>query len=157
MIILCFGHTSPHSTVLRLGALNRIITFVYGVFRPVSCCESSSYILRHIRSQQILHNILTEEHKDRSSHPEMLCQKGVLKNVAKFPGKHLCQGFFFNTFCRPEVCNFIKKRFWHSCFPVNLVKFLRAPFYGTPPMATSVKRHIQGCINVYDGIFCKNS
>ena len=27
---------------------------------------------------------------------EVLCEKGVLKNFAKFAGKHLCQGLFFN-------------------------------------------------------------
>ena len=32
----------------------------------------------------------------RSSHLEMFCEKGVLKNFAKFTGKHLCQGLFFN-------------------------------------------------------------
>ena len=26
-----------------------------------------------------------------------------------------------------QVCNFIKKRLWHRCFPVINVKFLRAP------------------------------
>ena len=25
----------------------------------------------------------------------------------------------------PEACNFIKKEFWHRCFPVNFAKFLR--------------------------------
>ena len=25
------------------------------------------------------------------------------------------------------ACNFIKKRLWHWCFPVNFAKFLRAP------------------------------
>ena len=24
------------------------------------------------------------------------CKKGVLKNFAKFPGKHLCRSLFFN-------------------------------------------------------------
>ena len=28
--------------------------------------------------------------------PEVLCKKGVLRNFAKFIGKHLCQGLFFN-------------------------------------------------------------
>ena len=28
----------------------------------------------------------------------------------------------------PEACNFIKKRLWHRCFPVNFAKFLRTPF-----------------------------
>ena len=32
-----------------------------------------------------------------SSHLEVFCKKSVLKNVAKFPGKHLCQSLFFYT------------------------------------------------------------
>ena len=28
--------------------------------------------------------------------PEVFLKKGVLKNFAKFTGKHLCQGLFFN-------------------------------------------------------------
>ena len=32
----------------------------------------------------------------RSSRPEALCKKSVLKNLAKFIGKHLCQSLFFN-------------------------------------------------------------
>ena len=27
---------------------------------------------------------------NRSSHPDVFCQKGVLKNFVKFTGKHLC-------------------------------------------------------------------
>ena len=40
----------------------------------------------------------------RSSHLDVFCKKGVLKNFAKFAGKHLCQSLFFN-----KVGNFIKK------------------------------------------------
>ena len=32
----------------------------------------------------------------RSSRPELFCKKGVLRNFAKFTGKHLCQRLFFN-------------------------------------------------------------
>ena len=32
----------------------------------------------------------------RSSHPEVFFKKGVLRNFAKFTGKHLCQSHFFN-------------------------------------------------------------
>ena len=32
----------------------------------------------------------------RSSPPEVFCKKGVLKNFAKFAGKHFCQNLFFN-------------------------------------------------------------
>ena len=29
---------------------------------------------------------------------------------------------------RPKACNFIIKRPWHRCYPVNFAKFLRIPF-----------------------------
>ena len=32
----------------------------------------------------------------RSSRPKVFCKKGVLRNFAKFTGKHLCQRLFFN-------------------------------------------------------------
>ena len=43
----------------------------------------------------------------RSSHLKVFCEKGVLRNFAKFTGKHLCQ----------------------RCFPVNFAKYLRTPFF----------------------------
>ena len=52
----------------------------------------------------------------RSSRRRCSVREGVLRNFAKFTGKHLCQSLFFN---------FIKKRLWHRCFPVNFPKFLR--------------------------------
>ena len=45
----------------------------------------------------------------RSSRPEVFCKKGVLRNFAKFTGKHLCKRLFFNK--------------------VAGVKFLRTPFF----------------------------
>ena len=45
-------------------------------------------------------------------------RKGVLRNFAKFTGKHLCQSLFLN-----KVAGL-----WHRCFPVNFAKFLRTPF-----------------------------
>ena len=32
----------------------------------------------------------------RSSSPEVFCKKSVLRNFAKFTGKHLCQSISFN-------------------------------------------------------------
>ena len=31
----------------------------------------------------------------RSSRPDVFCKKGILRNFAKFTGKHLCQNLFF--------------------------------------------------------------
>ena len=64
----------------------------------------------------------------RSSHSDVFCKKGVLRNFAKFTGKHLCQCLFFNKAAGLSSANLLKKRLWHRCFPVNFAKFLRAPF-----------------------------
>ena len=58
-------------------------------------------------------------------------RKGVLRNFAKFTGKHLYQSLFFNTVVglRPLTLKWP----WHSCFPLDFVKILRTAFYRTPP------------------------
>ena len=68
------------------------------------------------------------EHKTRTSRPEVFCKKGVLRNVTKFTGKHLCQSLFFNKVADPRPATLFNKRLWHRCFPVNFVKFQRTPF-----------------------------
>ena len=62
--------------------------------------------------------------KLRSSCREVFYRKGVLRTLAKFTGKHLCQRLVFNKFAD---CNLLKKSLWHRCFPVNFAKFLRTP------------------------------
>ena len=54
----------------------------------------------------------------RSSHSEVFCTTGVLKNFPKLTGKHLCLSSFLIN-CRPD---------W-SCFPVNFAKFLGTTFF----------------------------
>ena len=46
----------------------------------------------------------------KSSHQRCSVKNAVLKNFAKFTGKHLCQSTFLNKVagCRPQACNFIK-------------------------------------------------
>ena len=65
----------------------------------------------------------------RSSRPEMFCKKGVLRNFAKFTGKHLCQSLFSNKVAGPRPAILLKRRLLHWCFPVNFTEFLRTPFY----------------------------
>ena len=88
----------------------------------------------------------------RSSRLEVFCLKTVLKNFAKFTGKHLCQSPFFHKVggLRPASL-LLKKRLWYSCFPVNLAKiFKNTFFYRTPTVAAfecynSVgKIHVEG-------------
>ena len=64
--------------------------------------------------------------------PEVFYEKGVLRNFKKITGKHPCQSLFFNKVAGLRSATLLEKILWHRCFPVNLVKFLRTPFYGTP-------------------------
>ena len=52
-------------------------------------------------------------------------KKGVLKNFAKFTGKHQSQSLFFN---KAAGRGLQKKRLCHWRFPVNFAKFSRTPF-----------------------------
>ena len=58
---------------------------------------------------------------------ELFCQKGVLKNFAKFTGKHLYQSLFFNKVVGLRPAALLKRRLWRRCFPVNFAKFLKTP------------------------------
>ena len=64
----------------------------------------------------------------RSSHRRCSVGKDVLRNFAKFTGKHLCQSLFFNKVVDLRPATLLKTRLWHRCFPVNVAKFLRRPF-----------------------------
>ena len=53
----------------------------------------------------------------RSCHSDLFCQKGVLKNFAKFTGKHLCQSLLSNKVADLRTAALLNKRLWNSCFP----------------------------------------
>ena len=63
----------------------------------------------------------------RNSRPEVFCKKGVLRNFAKFTGKHRCQTLFFNKVAGLIPATLLKKSLWHKFFTVNFVNFLRTP------------------------------
>ena len=52
-------------------------------------------------------------------------KKGVLRNFAKFTGKHLCLSLFFSKVASLRPTTLLKKRLWYRCFPVNFVIFQR--------------------------------
>ena len=56
---------------------------------------------------------------------EEVCKKGVLKDFTKFLGKHLWQSLFFNKIAVLRPVTLLKKKLWHMCFPVSVMKFLR--------------------------------
>ena len=62
---------------------------------------------------------------DRRRHQRCSIKTGVLKNFAKFRGKHLLQSLFLNKVAGLRPATLLKKRLWHMCFPVNFAKYFR--------------------------------
>ena len=67
------------------------------------------------------------------SHRRYSTRKGVLSNFAKFTGKDLCQGLFFNKVTVLRRATLLRKKLWRRCFPVNFAKFLSSLFLQSTP------------------------
>ena len=65
----------------------------------------------------------------KSDRLQVFFKTSVIKNVTIFTEKHLCWSLFFNKVAGLKAYNFIKKRLWHRCFPVNMAKLLRTAFF----------------------------
>ena len=63
----------------------------------------------------------------RSSHWRCSVRKGVLRNFAKFTGKHLCQSLLFNNV--PGPCNFIKKETLAQVFSCEFCEISKNTFF----------------------------
>ena len=68
---------------------------------PLCCCCPFSTLLGFSARKCCL---------SRSSRPEVFCEKGVLRNFAKFTGKHLFQSLFFNKVAGSGPATLLKKR-----------------------------------------------
>ena len=62
-----------------------------------------------------------------------ILKKDVLRNFAKFTGKHLRQSLSFNKVAGLRPATLLKKRLRHRCFPVDFPKFLRTPSLQNTP------------------------
>ena len=76
----------------------------------------------------------------RTNRPELFCKKDVLRNSAKFTGKHLCQSLFFNKvaghlFLQNTSGGCLGKHLYQSLFLNKVAGHL---FYRTPLVAASV-------------------
>ena len=53
--------------------------------------------------------LMISRDKVQKQSPEEFCKKGVLRNFAKFKGKHLCQSLFFNKVAGLRPATLFKK------------------------------------------------
>ena len=79
----------------QVGKLKTINITFHNIAQQIKCLlEKSLFPLMEI----------SRLFKNKSSLPDVFCEKGVLRNFAKFTGKHLCQSLFFNKvagcFCK---------------------------------------------------------
>ena len=51
---------------------------------------------------------------------------GLLKDLGKRTGKHLCKSFLLQKVAHFQACNFVKKRLQHKYFSLNFAKLLKA-------------------------------
>ena len=93
-----------------LRVLRDLMKYLHSQFSNSRCCGRNSQSLNAI--------------KQRSSRPEVFCKNGVLRNFAKFTGKHLCQSFFFSKTAGLRPATLLKKRLWHRCFSMAVVFFV---------------------------------
>ena len=115
--------TKTHTTVILLGMFQKFLEQLF---------LTQKYSHKILCRKQILPGIWMISSKWRctftilrNSHLEMFCKKGVLKNVAKFTGSHLCRSLYLLKF---QTCNCIKKETPTQSCLVNFAKFLRTPF-----------------------------
>ena len=94
--------------------------------RAIGQLNDKSYI-----SQHLLRTLRTMPFKDvavQKQPLQLFCKKGVLRNLAKFTRKRLCQSIFFNKVAGLRPATLLIKRLCHRRFPVSFMKFLRTPF-----------------------------
>ena len=74
--------------------------------------------------------------------PEVVYKKSVLRNFAKFIGKHLCQSLFFNK-VEGSACNAVKKESLVRGFSCEFCKISKNTFsHRTLPVAVSLVRKL---------------
>ena len=70
----------------------------------------------------------------------MFCKKGVLRNFAKFEGRHLCQSLFLNKVAGLRSATLLKRETLAQVFSSDFCKIAKNNFfYRTPLVAASVK------------------
>ena len=72
--------------------------------------------------------------------PEVCCEKGVLRNFAKFTGKYLCQSLFFNNVAG-VACNFIKKETLAQMFSCEFCEISKNNFFYRTLLVAASETH----------------
>ena len=87
----------------------------------------------------------------RSRHLRRSVKKGILRNSAKFTGKHLSQNLFFNKVAGWSLATLLKKGFWHRKFSCEFNNISKNKFSTEHLQTTaSVPRTVQKSLHVFN-------
>ena len=118
----------------------------YETFKYVQdkLCVHRSSLLPQKKQVRLYH--LSKTLKELKQPPEVFCKKGVLRNFAKFTGKHLCQSLFFNQVAglRPGAGVFLFCEIPENTF---FTEHLRTTASETNSMMDFIFRKINPCFD----------
>ena len=98
---------------------------------PGSCSRAiKSSIPRCICSGRVAQTVLAWQisHLDSEPATRGVLSKKVFLKISQNSSENTCIRVSVLIKLLVSACNFIKKRFWHRCFPMNSAKFSRARF-----------------------------
>ena len=75
------------------------MSLIYSILELTESRDSYNVVAENVCPIELFFTLLrifSHSLKKQKQPPEMFYKKGVLKNFAKFTGKHLCDSFLFN-------------------------------------------------------------
>ena len=115
-IEITLQHGLSPVNLLHIFRTHFLRTPMESCFRQKLLIEKQGLHLESLTSERTVFTVVI-----RSSHPEVLLGKGVLKIYSKFIGRHPCRSAISIKF----LCNFIETAFRHECPRVNLLHIFR--------------------------------
>ena len=103
----------PKTMVTFSRILKYVFNYVYSFFSKSTVLYLCNSIYKEFSFVQLTVTIAV------AVVPSCSFKIGVVKNLAKFTGKHLCRSLFFKLRCRLLAFNFIEKRLQHRYFPLK--------------------------------------
>ena len=126
----CFWHSANNQIFYGplVNILHESFIFPVNIFQTWNEVGLVAVNYRLTFMHKLLKLKIQDKIRIRSSLPEEFCEKDVLKNFAKFPGKHLSQSLFFDKVAS-ATSNFFKKETPAHVFPSEFCENFKNTFF----------------------------
>ena len=92
-------------------------------------------------------HLIEKDSSVRSSRPEELYKKGVLRNFAKFTGKQLCRNFFLNKVADLRPATLLKKTL-AQVFSCEFCEIYKNTFFHKTPLVAASEQLSISVLNI---------